>query len=59
MSEAVFVPKKTGANFDLPPEIAPLKSVQQHINLFTNYKVFKDANEEDEWNGVFQPVYSS
>ena len=43
MSEAVFVPKKTGANFDLPPEIAPLKSVQQHINLFTNYKVFKDA----------------
>jgi hypothetical protein len=43
MSEAIFVPKKTGANFDLPPEIAPLKPVQQHINLFTNYKVFKDA----------------
>jgi len=43
MSEAVFVPKKTGANFDLPPEIAPLASVQKHINLFTNYHVFKDA----------------
>jgi spermidine/putrescine transport system substrate-binding protein len=23
------------------------------------YKVFKDASELDEWNGVFQPVYSS
>ncbi|HWK76003.1 MAG TPA: DUF1552 domain-containing protein [Povalibacter sp.] len=43
MSEAIFVPKKTGPNFDLPPEIAPLKPVQKHINLFTNYKVFKDA----------------
>jgi hypothetical protein len=43
MSEAIFVPQKTGANFDLPPEIAPLKPIQQHINLFTNYKVFKDA----------------
>jgi hypothetical protein len=43
MSEAIFVPKKTGPNFDLPPEIEPLKPIQQHINLFTNYKVFKDA----------------
>lgn len=43
MSEAIFVPKKTGANFDLPLEIASLAPVQKHINLFTNYKVFKDA----------------
>jgi hypothetical protein len=43
MSEAIFVPKKTGANFDLPPEIAPLQSVQKHINLFTNFNTFKDA----------------
>jgi hypothetical protein len=43
MSEAIFVPKKTGANFDLPPEIAPLAPVQKHINLFTNFNVFKDA----------------
>ncbi|MFK8043255.1 DUF1552 domain-containing protein [Congregibacter sp.] len=42
MNRDVFVPKKTGANFDLPPEIAPLASVQQHINLFTNFDVFKD-----------------
>jgi hypothetical protein len=43
MSEALFVPKKTGAHYDLPPEIAPLQAIQQHINLFTNYRVFKDA----------------
>ena len=43
MSEAIFVPKKTGPNFDLPPEIAALAPVQEHINLFTNFHVFKDA----------------
>jgi len=42
MSKDVFVPKRTGANFDLPPEIAPLAPVQEHINLYTNYNVFKD-----------------
>jgi hypothetical protein len=43
MSEAIFVPKKTGPNFDLPPEIESLKPVQKHINLLTNFHVFKDA----------------
>ncbi|MBJ89395.1 MAG: hypothetical protein CMO98_05985 [Woeseia sp.] len=43
MSEAIFVPKKTGPNFDLPAEIAALAPVQEHINLYTNFHVFKDA----------------
>jgi len=43
MSEAIFVPQKTGANFDLPPEIASLAPVQKHINLYTNFHVFRDA----------------
>lgn len=43
MSEAIFVPKKVGADFDLPPEITSLSEVQKHINLFTNFNVFKDA----------------
>jgi Protein of unknown function (DUF1552) len=43
MSKDIFVPKKTGADYDLPPEIAPLASIQKHINLFTNFNVFKDA----------------
>jgi len=43
MSAAVFVPKTTGADFDLPEEIAALAPVQKHINLYTNFHVFKDA----------------
>ena len=43
MNDVIFTPKKTGANFDLPEEIASLAPVQKHINLFTNYHVFKDA----------------
>jgi hypothetical protein len=43
MSEAIFVPKKTGPDFDLPPEIASLAPIQKHINLYTNFYVFKDA----------------
>ena len=42
MSESIFVPKKTGANFDLPDEIAALAPVQEHINLYTNFHGFKD-----------------
>ncbi|MED5411545.1 MAG: DUF1552 domain-containing protein [Pseudomonadota bacterium] len=42
MSESIFVPKKTGANFDLPEEIAALAPIQDHINLYTNFHVFKD-----------------
>ena len=43
MSESIFVPKKTGANFDLPLEIEALAPVQKHINLFTNFHVFQDS----------------
>jgi Protein of unknown function (DUF1552) len=43
MSEAVFVPKTKGANFDLPPELAPIKPIQKHVNLFTNFNAFKDT----------------
>ncbi|MBT8132120.1 MAG: DUF1552 domain-containing protein, partial [Gammaproteobacteria bacterium] len=42
MSESIFVPKKTGPAFDLPEEIAALAPVQEHINLYTNFHVFKD-----------------
>lgn len=42
MSKDVFVPKTTGAHFDLPEEIAALAPVKNHINLFTNFDVFRD-----------------
>jgi hypothetical protein len=43
MNKSIFVPKKTGADFDLPEEIESLKGIREHINLFTNFNVYKDA----------------
>lgn len=43
MNAAAFVPKKTGPDFDLPHEIEMLAPIKKHINLFTNFDVFKDA----------------
>jgi hypothetical protein len=43
MSEKVFTPKQTGANWELPEEIESLRPVQKHINLFTGFNGFRDA----------------
>lgn len=43
MSKVIFVPKKTGPDFDLPEEIAALASVKDKINLFTNFNALRDA----------------
>jgi Protein of unknown function (DUF1552) len=43
MSKVIFVPSKTGADFDLPEEIACLASVRDKINLFTNFNAMRDA----------------
>jgi len=43
MNAGAFVPKKTGPDFDLPHEIEALAPIRKHINLFTNFDVFKDA----------------
>ena len=42
MTSKIFIPKKTGPNFDLPEEIESLARVRDHINLFTNLTAFKD-----------------
>jgi hypothetical protein len=43
MSSKIFVPKKLGANFDLPEEIAALAPVRDRINLLTNFTSFRDT----------------
>jgi hypothetical protein len=43
MNAKAFVPKKVGAGFDLPEEIAALKPIRDYINIFTNFNVFRDA----------------
>jgi hypothetical protein len=39
MQTNVFVPKKTGADYDLPEEISSWKPIQKYMNLFTNTKL--------------------
>src|SRR5262245_50913311 len=43
MDKNVFVPKKVGADFDLPPQIACWKDVKQHLNIFSNFNVLTDG----------------
>jgi hypothetical protein len=42
MNKAIFVPKTIGASYDLPEEIESFKNIKQHMNIFTNFSVFKD-----------------
>ena len=44
MNKGIFIPKTTGTGYELPEEIAALKPVQQHLNLFTNYRLIRDNN---------------
>ena len=43
MNTKVFTPTSFGTNWDLPPEIAALKEIKSHINLFSNFNVFRDT----------------
>jgi len=42
-TSSVFVPKKLGPDYDLPPEISSWERVREHINLFTNSKGYLDG----------------
>ncbi len=43
MSAKAFVPSKVGADYDLPDELAALKGVREHVNVFTNFNAFRDS----------------
>jgi hypothetical protein len=43
MDASVFIPKKIGPDYDLPPQIQSWEPVKKHINLFTNYRVLTDG----------------
>jgi hypothetical protein len=43
MSDCVFTPKTVGARYDLPPELAPLKDVKDHVNVFTKFNLKRDG----------------
>ncbi|HEY6644384.1 DUF1552 domain-containing protein [Povalibacter sp.] len=39
----IFVPQKTGTNYDIPEQFAPLTRVREHVNLITNLTAFRDG----------------
>lgn len=43
MDRRSFVPKKVGADYDLPPEIRSWQPVRRHINVLTNFNCFPDS----------------
>src|SRR5690606_10013028 len=43
MTEQIFVPKKLGADFDLPEEITSWAPIKRHVNLITNTTAFRDT----------------
>jgi hypothetical protein len=43
MDSVAFIPKKVGADYDLPPQIQSWEPVRKHINLFTNFRVPTDG----------------
>lgn len=43
VSRAVFFPKQVGAAYDFPEEIECLKPIKQHINVLSDYAVFRDS----------------
>ncbi|MCZ6618499.1 MAG: DUF1552 domain-containing protein [Gammaproteobacteria bacterium] len=44
MDPQIFVPTTVGAEFDLPEQLAALKNVKQHLNVFTNFRVLTDGS---------------
>ena len=36
-------PKKTGADYDLPPQLAPIANVKQHVSVLTGFDVMLDG----------------
>jgi len=36
-------PKQTGANYDLPPQLAPIKAIQQHVSVLSGFDVPLDG----------------
>lgn len=36
-------PRATGADYDLPPQLAPIKAVQQHISVLSGFDVMLDG----------------
>lgn len=43
MNPQLWVPKQVGADYDLPPELAPIKPFKNHVSVLSSYKVALDG----------------
>ena len=43
MSKSIFVPKQTGANWEITEEMEALKDVKKHFNVYTNLMAYRDG----------------
>jgi hypothetical protein len=43
MNSEIFAPKKFGAGYELPEQLASLQGVSQHVNIFSNFDVLTDG----------------
>lgn len=44
MASSIFIPKQTGADYELTEELLPFKDVKQHMNVFTNLTAYRDSH---------------
>lgn len=42
-NNSILVPKKTGAGYEIPQQLAPVARVREHVNLITNLTAFRDG----------------
>lgn len=42
-----WVPKRDGADYDLPPQLAPIKDVQQHVTVLSGFDVALGAQSNE------------
>ena len=43
MTDKIFTPKKFGADYDLPEQIASWKDIKQHVNIYSHLNVTTDG----------------
>jgi len=68
-----WVPQKAGADYDLPPQLAPIKAVQQHVCVLSGFDVMLDGKANlphisgntavrtgesaEAWQGIKAPTF--
>lgn len=53
LTKQMWVPKTTGKNWEITPQLKPLESIKDKINVFSNFRIpFDDNPNYQHWSGV-------